>query len=101
MGAVTVLAGWLARRQETTLAALLVHLPVISLGAFWAASASGRQTMQATVTQTLLVVPVWIAWTATVLALLRYTSLPGWGCLLLGMTVWLLAASLAFLLLAK
>lgn len=44
-GAVVVGVGWLTAKGKTTASALLIQIPVISLGALWAAAAVSRENL--------------------------------------------------------
>lgn len=96
IAAASIGAGLLARRGHGSLAALMVSLPVFSLGALWVAASQGNEMLASLSFKTLCAIVVWIAYMTAVWLLAKYS---GWNpslCIAGGLVVWLVAA-LAYL----
>lgn len=91
-GAVVVCVGLLAGKGKSTAAALLIQIPVISLGALWAAATVNRENLSTVSGKMLITMPTWIAWVLVVYLLSRYSSLPIWALLAAGLLAWALGA---------
>lgn len=100
VGVVVFIIGLAAQGGRTALAALMIHLPVFSLGALWVATSLGRDTVQSVSGKALLSDIVWLLWMGSVFLMLKYSSLPAWGAISIGLMVWAVGAG-AFLYLAR
>lgn len=94
VGGVVLIIGLLAQGGRTALAALLIQLPVFSVGALWVAAGLGRDTIQTVSGKALIASVVWISYMGSVFLMLKYTSLPSWAAILIGLGVWGGAAAL-------
>lgn len=93
-GVVVVGVGFLSEKGKTTASALLIQIPVISLGALWAAAAVSRANLASVSGKMLVTMPTWIAWVLVVYLLSERTSLPIWALFALGLLTWAVGALL-------
>lgn len=100
VGAIVVGIGLLSQSGRTALAGLMVQLPILALGALWAAHSAGRAAVQDVALKSVLADPAWVLWMIAVFLLLRFTSLPVWAAIAIGLAVWAVVA-LVYLLLVK
>ena len=100
VGLLAVAAGALARRGEGLAIGLLAQIPIMSLGVLWVAGAVGREPAQQAAAGLLWSLPVWAGWVLACWILFRFTSLPTWACLTVGLATWVVLAAI-FLWLVK
>lgn len=94
VGGVVFIIGLFAQGGRTALAALMIHLPVFSLGALWVAASLSRNTVREVSGKALLSDIVWLAWMGSVFLMLKYSNLPSWSAIGLGLLIWALGAGL-------
>lgn len=92
-------AGWLARSGWSNLAALIIQLPLISIGALWVAGS--KSALAEFSGKALLGVVVWVVYMASIWALAKYSNLDWGWCIGLGLVVWLVAAGVYLLLVPR